>query len=79
MNAGTKEKVLKIIKELNYQPNIHARRLSLAWGVYSVVKERLQAVEQVTGTALEVAREQGMAASGDAALALGGRRIGGGS
>ncbi len=27
---GTKEKVLKIIKELNYQPNIHARRLSLA-------------------------------------------------
>ncbi|MBO9154506.1 substrate-binding domain-containing protein [Chitinophaga sp. GCM10012297] len=27
---STKEKVLKIIKELNYQPNIHARRLSLA-------------------------------------------------
>lgn len=27
---NTKEKVLKIIKELNYQPNIHARRLSLA-------------------------------------------------
>lgn len=27
---STKEKVQKIIKELNYQPNIHARRLSLA-------------------------------------------------
>jgi LacI family transcriptional regulator len=26
----TKEKVLKIIQELNYQPNIHARRLALA-------------------------------------------------
>lgn len=28
--VGTKEKVLQIIRELNYQPNIHARRLSLA-------------------------------------------------
>ncbi|GEP96897.1 LacI family DNA-binding transcriptional regulator [Chitinophaga cymbidii] len=27
---GTKERILKIIKELNYQPNIHARRLALA-------------------------------------------------
>ncbi len=27
---GTKEKVQQIIRELNYQPNIHARRLSLA-------------------------------------------------
>ncbi|BAN47640.1 pyruvate kinase [Metapseudomonas resinovorans] len=42
-----------------------ARRLSVAWGIYSVVNERLHKVEEVTSTALEIAQAQGMAKRGD--------------
>lgn len=62
---------------LSLTPSLQvARRLSLAWGVYSVVKERLQAVEQVTGTAQQAAREQGMADSGDTLVITAGVPLG---
>lgn len=62
---------------LSLTPSLQvARRLSLAWGVYSVVKERLQAVEQVTGTALQAASEVGMARSGDTLVITAGVPLG---
>ena len=36
-----------------------ARRLTVAWGIYSVVNERLRKVEEVTSTALEIAPGSG--------------------
>ncbi|MFC5695720.1 pyruvate kinase [Pseudomonas sp. GCM10022186] len=51
---------------LSLTPNLEtARRLTVAWGIYSVVNERLHKVEEVTSTALEIAQAQGMAKRGD--------------
>ncbi|MDT4820768.1 Pyruvate kinase [compost metagenome] len=51
---------------LSLTPSLHtARRLTVAWGIYSVVNERLHKVEEVTSTALEIAQAQGMAKRGD--------------
>ncbi|KFX67324.1 pyruvate kinase, partial [Pseudomonas taeanensis MS-3] len=47
---------------LSLTPNLHtARRLTVAWGIYSVVNPRLHEVEEVTSTALDIAQAQGMA------------------
>lgn len=62
---------------LSLTPNLDtARRLSLAWGVYSVVNERLHQVEEVTSTALEIARAQGMARPGDTLVITAGEPFG---
>ena len=51
---------------LNLTPNLQtARRLSLAWGVHSVVNDRLRQVDEVCATALEIAQAQGLAKRGD--------------
>lgn len=51
---------------LSLTPNLTtARRLTVAWGIYSVVNERLRKVEEVTSTALEIAQAQGMAKRGE--------------
>jgi len=51
---------------LNLTPNLStARRLSVAWGVHSVVNDRLRQVDEVCSTALEIAQAQGMAQRGD--------------
>ncbi|WP_339485629.1 pyruvate kinase [Pseudomonas sp. EL_65y_Pfl2_R95] len=51
---------------LSLTPSLNtARRLTVAWGIYSVVNERLHKVEEVTSTALEIAQAQGMAERGD--------------
>ena len=62
---------------LSLTPNLHtARRLSVAWGVYSVVNERLHKVEEVTSTALEIAQAQGMAQRGDTLVITAGEPFG---
>lgn len=53
-----------------------ARRLTVAWGVYSVVNERLHQVEEVTSTALEIAQAQGMARRGDTLVITAGEPFG---
>ncbi|MFZ3204804.1 MAG: pyruvate kinase [Pseudomonas sp.] len=53
-----------------------ARRLTVAWGVYSVVNERLHKVEEVTSTALEIAQAQGMARRGDTLVITAGEPFG---
>ena len=54
---------------LNLTPNLQtARRLSVAWGVHSVVNDRLRQVDEVCSTALEIAQAQGMAQRGDTLL-----------
>ncbi|MBC2658375.1 pyruvate kinase [Pseudomonas sp. MSSRFD41] len=51
---------------LNLTPNLQAaRRLSLAWGVHSVVNDRLRQVDEVCSTALEIAQAQGLAQRGN--------------
>ncbi len=51
---------------LSLTPNIQtARRLTVAWGIYSVVNARLSKVEEITSTALEIAQAQNMAKRGD--------------
>ncbi|MCE4055316.1 pyruvate kinase [Pseudomonas sp. Au-Pse12] len=51
---------------LNLTPNLQtARRLSVAWGVHSVVNDRLRQVDEVCATALEIAQAQGLAKRGD--------------
>ena len=51
---------------LNLTPNLTtARRLSVAWGVHSVVNDRLRQVDEICSTALEIAQAQGMAQRGD--------------
>ena len=51
---------------LSLTPNLHtARRLTVAWGIHSVVNARLNKVEEITSTALEIAQAQGMAKLGD--------------
>jgi len=54
---------------LNLTPNLQtARRLSVAWGIHSVVNDRLRQVDEVCSTALEIAQAQGMAERGDTLL-----------
>ncbi|VVP02767.1 Pyruvate kinase [Pseudomonas fluorescens] len=54
---------------LNLTPNRQtARRLTVAWGVHSVVNDRLRQVDEVCSTALEIAQAQGMAQRGDTLL-----------
>ncbi len=53
-----------------------ARRLSVAWGVYSVVNARLHKAEDVTRTALEIAQAQGMAKAGDTLVITAGEPFG---
>lgn len=53
-----------------------ARRLTVAWGIYSVVNERLRRVEEVTSTALEIAQAQGMAQRGDTLVITAGEPFG---
>ncbi len=54
---------------LNLTPNLQtARRLTVAWGVQSVVNDRLRQVDEVCSTALEIAQAQGMAERGDTLL-----------
>ncbi len=51
---------------LNLTPNLQAaRRLTLAWGVHSVVNDRLRQVDEVCSTALEIAQAQGLAKRAD--------------
>ncbi|MCU9948635.1 pyruvate kinase [Pseudomonas solani] len=62
---------------LSLTPSLEtARRLTVAWGIYSVVNQRLEKVEDVTGTALEIARAQGMARSGDTLVITAGVPLG---
>lgn len=62
---------------LSLTPNLNtARRLSVAWGIYSVVNERLHQVEEVTSTALEIAQAQGMAQCGDTVVITAGEPFG---
>jgi pyruvate kinase len=62
---------------LSLTPNLHtARRLSVAWGIYSVVNERLHQVEDVTRTALEIAQAAGLAKSGDTLVITAGEPFG---
>ncbi|MDX1299063.1 MAG: pyruvate kinase alpha/beta domain-containing protein, partial [Pseudomonas sp.] len=62
---------------LSLTPSLNtARRLSVAWGVYSVVKERLSKVEDVTRTALEIARSTGLAKTGDTVVITAGEPFG---
>lgn len=53
-----------------------ARRLSVAWGIYSVVNARLHKAEDVTRTALEIAQAQGMAKAGDTLVITAGEPFG---
>jgi pyruvate kinase len=53
-----------------------ARRLTVAWGIYSVVNERLRRVEEVTSTALEIAQAQGMAQRGETVVITAGEPFG---
>ncbi|WP_296216583.1 pyruvate kinase [Pseudomonas sp. UBA2684] len=62
---------------LSLTPSLNtARRLSVAWGIYSVVNERLHQVEEVTSTALEIAQAQGMAKRGDTVVITAGEPFG---
>ncbi len=53
-----------------------ARRLTVTWGIYSVVNERLRKVEEVTSTALEIAQAQGMAKRGETVVITAGEPFG---
>ena len=53
-----------------------ARRLTVAWGIYSVVNERLRRVEEVTSTALEIAQAVGMAKRGETVVITAGEPFG---
>jgi len=55
---------------------VTARRLTVAWGIYSVVNERLRKVEEVTSTALEIAQAQGMAKRGETVVITAGEPFG---
>lgn len=62
---------------LSLTPSLNtARRLSVAWGVYSRVNERLNKVEDVTRTALEIARATGLANTGDTVVITAGEPFG---
>ncbi|UTW07646.1 pyruvate kinase [Pseudomonas benzenivorans] len=62
---------------LSLTPNLDtARRLTVAWGIYSVVNERLHQVEDVTRTALEIAHAAGLAKTGDTLVITAGEPFG---
>ncbi|MBS7664453.1 pyruvate kinase [Pseudomonas lalucatii] len=51
---------------LSLTPNLHtARRLTVAWGIYSVVSADLHEVDDIATTALSAAQEQALAKPGD--------------
>lgn len=62
---------------LSLTPNLAtARKLTVAWGVYSVIDAPMRDMEQVCQNALELARAQGMAGSGDTVLVTAGVPLG---
>ncbi|WP_313085331.1 pyruvate kinase [Pseudomonas sp.] len=62
---------------LSLTPNLAtARKLTVAWGVYSVIDARMHDMEQVCLNALELARAQGMAGAGDTVLITAGVPLG---
>ncbi|RRV15356.1 pyruvate kinase [Pseudomonas saudiphocaensis] len=62
---------------LSLTPSITtARKLTVAWGVYSVVDARMYDMEQVCANALELARSQGMAGTGDTVIVTAGVPLG---
>ncbi len=62
---------------LSLTPSIAtARKLTVAWGVYSVVDARMYDMEQVCANALELARTQGMAGVGDTVIVTAGVPLG---
>lgn len=62
---------------LNLTPNPNTgRRLSVAWGVYSVVNQRLRKVEDVTSTALSQVQLLEMAKPGDTVVITAGMPFG---
>ena len=62
---------------LSLTPNVAtARKLTLAWGVYSVIDARRHDMEQVCRNALELARAQGMARTGDTVVITAGVPLG---
>ena len=62
---------------LSLTPNLAvARKLTVAWGIYSVINARLGKIEEVSSTALEIARSQGFAGSGDTVVITAGVPLG---
>lgn len=62
---------------LSLTPNLRAaRRLSVAWGVYSVVNAQLAHVDETCATALEIALAQRMAQRGDTVVVTAGLPFG---
>lgn len=62
---------------LSLTPNLRAaRRLSVAWGVYSVVNAQLAHVDEICATALEIALAQRMAQRGDTVVVTAGLPFG---
>ncbi|SDH89887.1 pyruvate kinase [Pseudomonas panipatensis] len=62
---------------LSLTPSLRAaRRLSLAWGVHSVVNAQLAHVEEICATALEIALAQRMAHRGDTVVVTAGLPFG---
>ncbi|MBU1301129.1 MAG: pyruvate kinase, partial [Gammaproteobacteria bacterium] len=62
---------------LSLTPNLTtARKLTVAWGVYSVIDARMYDMEHVCLNALELARAQGMAGTGDTVVITAGVPLG---
>lgn len=62
---------------LSLTPSLNtARRLSVAWGIYSRVNARMNKVEDVNRTALELARATGLAKTGDTVVITAGEPFG---
>jgi pyruvate kinase len=53
-----------------------ARKLTVAWGVYSQVSERFNSVDEIATTALEEARRREMASPGDTVIIIAGAPFG---
>lgn len=53
-----------------------ARKLTVAWGIYSVINARLGKIDEVSSTALEIARSQGFAGIGDTVVITAGVPLG---
>ncbi|WP_313109188.1 pyruvate kinase alpha/beta domain-containing protein, partial [Stutzerimonas nitrititolerans] len=62
---------------LSLTPSIAtARKLTVAWGVYSILDAPMRDMEQVCTNALELARAQGMAGTGDTVIVTAGVPLG---
>lgn len=62
---------------LSLTPNLAvARKLTVAWGIYSVINARLSKVEEVSSTAVEIARSRDFAGSGDTVVITAGIPLG---